>query len=69
MNKILGKIHGPLVVLVDVVLLTDIVSGLIQKRRARRRRRTTPRSSTKKRPRSPNQLWNKQESSGAKTGL
>ena len=36
MNKILGKIYGPLVVLVDVVLLIDIVSDLIQKRRARK---------------------------------
>ena len=35
MNKILGKIYGPLVVLVDVVLLIDIVSDLIQKRKAR----------------------------------
>ena len=34
MNKILGKIYGPLVVLVDVVLLIDIVSDLIQKRKA-----------------------------------
>ena len=30
MNKILGKIYGPLVVLVDVVLLIDIVSDLIR---------------------------------------
>jgi len=29
MNKILGKIYGPLVVLVDVALLIDIVSDLI----------------------------------------
>ena len=36
MNKTLGKIYGPLVVLVDVVLLIDIVSDLIQKRRARK---------------------------------
>ena len=36
MNKILGKIYGPLVVLVDVVLLIDIVSDLIQKRKARK---------------------------------
>ena len=36
MNKILGKIYGPLVVIVDVVLLIDIVSDLIQKRRARK---------------------------------
>ena len=36
MNKILGKIYGPLVVLVDVVLLIDIVSGLIEKRKAKK---------------------------------
>ena len=36
MNKTLGKIYGPLVVLVDVVLLIDIVSDLIQKRKARK---------------------------------
>ena len=36
MNKIVGKIYGPLVVLVDVVLLIDIVSDLIQKRKARK---------------------------------
>lgn len=36
MNKVLGKIYGPLVVLVDVVLLIDIVSDLIQKRKARK---------------------------------
>lgn len=36
MNKILGKNYGPLVVLVDVVLLVDIVSDLIQKRKARK---------------------------------
>ena len=36
MNKILGKNYGPLVVLVDVVLLIDIVSDLIQKRKARK---------------------------------
>ena len=36
MNKILGKIYGPLVVLVDVVLLIDIVSDLIHKRKARK---------------------------------
>ena len=36
MNQILGKIYGPLVVLVDVVLLIDIVSDLIQKRKARK---------------------------------
>lgn len=36
MNKILGKSYGPLVVLVDVALLIDIVSDLIQKRKARK---------------------------------
>ena len=36
MNKFLGKIYGPLVVLVDVVLLIDIVSDLIQKRKAKK---------------------------------
>ena len=61
MNKILGKIYGPLVVLVDVVLLIDIVSDLIQKRKARKAEITTLRSSTKKGLRSPNQLWNKQK--------
>ena len=61
MNKNLGKIYGPLVVLVDVVLLIDIVSDHIQKRKARKAEKTTLRSSAKKRPRSPNQLWNKQK--------
>ena len=42
MNKILGKIYGPLVVLVDVVLLIDIVSDLIQKRRARKAEKNIP---------------------------
>ena len=36
MNKTLGRIYGPLEVLVDVVLLIDIVSDLIQKRKARK---------------------------------
>lgn len=36
MNKILGMIYGPLVVLVDVVLLIDIVSDLIQKHKDRK---------------------------------
>ena len=36
MNKLLGKIYGPLVVLVDVVLLIDIVSDLVQKRKAKK---------------------------------
>ena len=36
MNKFLGRIYGPLVVLVDVALLIDIVSDLIQKRKARK---------------------------------
>lgn len=42
MNKILGKIYGPLVVLVDVVLLIDIVSDLIQKRKARKAEKIIP---------------------------
>lgn len=42
MNKILGKIYGPLVVLVDVVLLIDIVSDLIQKRKARKAEKSIP---------------------------
>ena len=36
MNKFLGKIYGPLVVLVDVVLLIDIISDLVQKRKAKK---------------------------------
>ena len=36
MNKILGKIYGPLVVLVDVVLLIDIVSDLWKKHKERK---------------------------------
>lgn len=36
MNKFLGRIYGPLVVLVDVVLLIDIVSDLIEKRKSRK---------------------------------
>ena len=42
MNKILGKIYGPLVVLVDLVLLIDIVSDLIQKRKARKAEKNIP---------------------------
>ena len=42
MNKILGKIYGPLVVIVDVVLLIDIVSDLIQKRKARKAEKNIP---------------------------
>ena len=42
MNKILGKNYGPLVVLVDVVLLIDIVSDLIQKRKARKAEKNIP---------------------------
>jgi hypothetical protein len=42
MNKILGKIYGPLVVLVDVVLLIDIVSDLVQKRRAKKAEKNIP---------------------------
>ena len=36
MNKFLGRIYGPLVVLVDVALLIDIVSDLVQKRKAKK---------------------------------
>jgi len=36
MNKFLGRICGPLVVLVDLALLIDIVSDLIQKRKDRK---------------------------------
>ena len=42
MNKLFGKIYGPLVVLVDVVLLIDIVSDLIQKRKARKAEKNIP---------------------------
>ena len=36
MNKILGKIYGPLVVLVDLALLIDICSDLWKRRRERK---------------------------------
>ena len=36
MNKFLGRIYGPLVVLVDLALLIDIVFDLIQKRKDRK---------------------------------
>jgi len=36
MNKFLGKIYGPLVVLVDIALLIDICSDLLKKRRERK---------------------------------
>ena len=36
MNKFLGRIYGPLVVLVDVALLIDIISDLIQKRKEKK---------------------------------
>lgn len=36
MNKFLGRIYGPLVVLVDLAILIDIVSDLIQKHKARK---------------------------------
>ena len=36
MNRFLGKIYGPLVVLVDVALLIDIISDLIQKRKEKK---------------------------------
>ena len=36
MNKFLGKIYGPLVVLVDLALLIDIASDLLKRRRERK---------------------------------
>lgn len=36
MNNFLGRIYGPLVVMVDLALLIDIVSDLIQKRKDRK---------------------------------
>ena len=36
MNKFLGRIYGPLVVLVDVAILIDVVSDLIEKRKSRK---------------------------------
>lgn len=36
MNRFLGKIYGPLVVLVDVALLIDIISDLVQKRKEKK---------------------------------
>ena len=36
MNKFLGRIYGPLVVLVDVALLIDIISDLITKRKSKK---------------------------------
>ncbi len=36
MNKFLGKIYGPLVVLVDIALLIDICSDLLKRRRERK---------------------------------
>ncbi len=36
MNKFLGRIYGPLVVLVDVALLIDIISDLVMKRKAKK---------------------------------
>lgn len=38
----LGKIYGPLVVLVDVFLLIDIVSDLIRMRKAMKAEKNTP---------------------------
>ena len=40
MNKILGRIYGPLVVLVDIALLIDIISDLVQKRKSRKAEKT-----------------------------
>ena len=42
MNKILGKNYEPLVALVNVVLLIDIVSDLIQKRKTRKAEKNIP---------------------------
>lgn len=42
MNKFLGRIYGPLVVLVDLALLIDIVSDLIQKRKDRKAQKNNP---------------------------
>lgn len=36
MNNYLGRIYGPLVVLVEVALLIDIISDLVQKRKAKK---------------------------------
>jgi len=36
MNKFLGKIYGPLVVLVDIALLIDIASDLWKKHKERK---------------------------------
>jgi hypothetical protein len=42
MSKYLGKIYGQLVVLIDVALLIDTVSDLIQKRKARKAEKNIP---------------------------
>ena len=42
MNKILGKIYGPLVVLVDVALLIDIASDLWKKHKERKAQKNIP---------------------------
>ena len=42
MSKYLGKIYGKLVVLIDVALLIDTVSDLIQKRKARKAEKNIP---------------------------
>ena len=36
MNKFFGRIYGPLVILVDVALLIDIISDLVQKRKSKK---------------------------------
>ena len=36
MNKFLGKIYGPLVVLVDIALLIDICSDLLKRHKDRK---------------------------------
>ena len=36
MNKFLGKIYGPLVVLVDIALLVDICSDLLKRHKEKK---------------------------------
>ena len=42
MNKIFGKIYGPLVVLVDIALLIDICSDLWKKHKERKAQKNNP---------------------------
>ena len=41
MNKLFGKIYGPLVVLVDIALLIDICSDLWKKHKERKAKNNT----------------------------